>query len=65
MKPALSTKLYSMCFPIQPAEKEAQKNSILDLAKLLIDKGCDASAKDKSGNTPINLALQQVSCVVW
>ncbi|XP_033624396.1 poly [ADP-ribose] polymerase tankyrase-like [Asterias rubens] len=44
-----------------PAEKEAQKNSILDLAKLLIDKGCDASAKDKSGNTPINLALQQTN----
>ncbi|XP_038075210.1 poly [ADP-ribose] polymerase tankyrase-like [Patiria miniata] len=41
------------------AEKEAQKNAILDVAKLLMEKGCDATVKDKEGKTPINLALQQ------
>ncbi|XP_022105519.1 tankyrase-like protein [Acanthaster planci] len=43
------------------AEKEAQKNAILDVARVLMEKGCDATVKDKAGKTPINLALQQTN----
>ncbi|XP_022096541.1 serine/threonine-protein phosphatase 6 regulatory ankyrin repeat subunit B-like [Acanthaster planci] len=39
--------------------KNAVETAKLDMAKLLIQKGCNASARDKDGNTPINIALQE------
>ncbi|XP_038075117.1 poly [ADP-ribose] polymerase tankyrase-like [Patiria miniata] len=40
--------------------KKAVKSAKQGVAKLLIEKGCDASARDKDGNTAVNIALQQV-----